>query len=141
MGQKTWFIAGASSGFGLEIARQVLAKGDKVIGTVRNTVKIQPLLTQYPDNFFYKVMDVTDIPRVQQVVKKVFETQGKIDVIVSNAGYGIYGAAEEISYEEAKHAIDTNLMGSLALSQIIEELAVRLENYKLQTELAAYTDI
>lgn len=65
MGQKTWFITGASSGFGLEIARQVLAKGDKVIGTVRNTVKIQPLLTQYPDNFFYKVMDVTDIPRVR----------------------------------------------------------------------------
>lgn len=114
---RTWYITGVSSGFGKEISRQALEKGDTVIGSVRNTAKIQDLIEQYPDTFSYVVMDMTDIETVKQVTKKVFEENDRIDVLVSNAGYGLYGAAEEFSDEEMDHQIATNFRGPIELIQ------------------------
>lgn len=114
---RTWYITGVSSGFGNEITKQALANGDTVIGSVRNTAKIQDLIEQYPDTFSYVVMDMTDIETVKQVTKKVFEENDRIDVLVSNAGYGLYGAAEEFSDEEMDHQIATNFRGPIELIQ------------------------
>ena len=112
---KTWLITGVSSGFGYEMTKILLKKGDTVIGTVRNTTKVESLIKQYPDTFDCCLLDVTDVAAVQQTVKESFEKHGKIDVVVSNAGYGLFGCVEELSDEEINHIIATNLVGSIQL--------------------------
>lgn len=112
---KTWLITGVSSGFGYEMTKQLLAAGNTVIGTVRNTKKVEALKEQYPDTFDCRILDVTDVPAVQQLVKDSFTQYGKIDVVVSNAGYGLFGCVEELSDDEINHIIATNLVGSIQL--------------------------
>ena len=112
---KTWLITGVSSGFGYEMTRQLLESGNTVIGTVRNTKKVENLIAKYPDTFDCRILDVTDVPAVHATVDAAFARHGKIDVIVSNAGYGLFGAAEELTDEEVDHIIATNLTGSIAL--------------------------
>ena len=112
---KTWLITGVSSGFGYEMTKILLKKGDTVIGTVRNTAKVESLIKQYPDTFDCRLLDVTDVAAVQQTVKESFEKHGKIDVVVSNAGYCLFGCVEELSDEEINHIIATNLVGSIQL--------------------------
>jgi NAD(P)-dependent dehydrogenase (short-subunit alcohol dehydrogenase family) len=112
---KTWLITGVSSGFGYELTKQLLAKGDTVIGTVRNAGKVRECVEQYGDIFDCRILDVTNVAAVQKTVKESFEKHGKIDVVVSNAGYGLFGAAEELSDEEIDHIIATNLTGSIQL--------------------------
>ena len=112
---RTWLITGVSSGFGYEMTKQLLEKGDVVIGTVRNTAKVEDLIQKYPVNFDCRILDVTDVAAVQQTVKESFEKHGKIDVVVSNAGYGLFGCAEELSDDEINHIIATNLTGSIQL--------------------------
>jgi NAD(P)-dependent dehydrogenase (short-subunit alcohol dehydrogenase family) len=112
---KTWLITGVSSGFGYELTRQLLAKGDTVVGTVRNKAKVADLGEKYPTTFDCQILDMTDTPAIQQVVKEAFEKHGKIDVIINNAGYGLFGAAEELSDEQVEHIIATNLTGSIQM--------------------------
>lgn len=66
---RTWMITGVSSGFGYEMTKQLLAKGDTVVGTVRNTRKVEELKAQYPDTFDCRILDVTDVPAVQALVR------------------------------------------------------------------------
>lgn len=112
---KTWLITGVSSGFGYEMTKQLLEKGDTVIGTVRNTEKIKELMEQYPVTFDHRILDVTDVPAIHRLVEDVFQKHDRIDVVVSNAGYGLFGCAEELSDEEINHIIATNLTGSIML--------------------------
>ena len=112
---RTWLITGVSSGFGYEMTKQLLEKGDGVIGTVRNTAEVEDLIQKYPVNFDCRILDVTDVAAVQQTVKESFEKHRKIDVVVSNAGYGLFGCAEELSDDEINHIIATNLTGSIQL--------------------------
>ena len=113
MAGRKWLITGISSGFGLEISKQVLEKGDIVFGTLRNAKKVEALAAKYPDTLFYQKLDITDTAGIHATVEKAFAELGEIDVIVSNAGYGLYGAAEEISDDEANLLINTNLRGSI----------------------------
>ena len=94
MAGRKWLITGISSGFGREIAKQVLADGDIVFGTARNMKKLEDLTAEYPETLLTAALDVTDIPEMYKVTDKAFAELGEIDVIVSNAGYGLYGAAE-----------------------------------------------
>lgn len=119
MKKRTWLITGVSSGFGLEMTKQLLEHGDKVIGTVRDLKKVADLLEKYPDTFFSKVLDVTDVKAIQELVDLSFIKHETIDVIVSNAGYGLFGAAEELSDEEVNHMIATNLTGSIQLIRAV----------------------
>lgn len=112
---RTWLITGVSSGFGYEMTKQLLEKGDTVIGTVRSTKKVENLIRKYPKTFDCEILDVTDVPAVQKTVKDAFAKHGKIDVIVSNAGYGLFGCVEELKDEEINHIIATNLTGSIQL--------------------------
>ena len=112
---KTWLITGVSSGFGYEMTKRLLASGDTVIGTVRNTKKVEELIAKYPETFDCQILDVTDVPAVHATVDAAFAKHGRIDVIVSNAGYGLFGAAEELTDAEVDHIIATNLTGSIAL--------------------------
>lgn len=113
--KKVWLITGVSSGFGYEMTQQLLKDGNIIIGTVRNTEKIKNLIEKYNENFDCVILDVTDKNAVEQTVKNAFEKHGKIDVVVSNAGYGLFGCAEELTDEEIEHITATNLMGSIYL--------------------------
>lgn len=112
---RTWLITGVSSGFGYEMTKQLLEKGDTVIGTVRNKDRVEELAKQYPETFDCRILDVTDVAGVQTTVKEAFTRHRKVDVVVSNAGYGLFGAAEELTDEEIDHIIATNLTGSIQL--------------------------
>lgn len=115
MAQRTWFITGVSSGFGKELTKQLLAKGHVVVGTVRRLDSVSELTEQYPETFHADLLDVTDPSAIRAAVDRWFETLGSIDVVVSNAGYGLFGAAEEYTDEQIEHIIATNLLGSIQL--------------------------
>ena len=113
MVKRNWVITGVSSGFGYEMVKQVLSRGDNVLGTVRKTAPVEDLIARYPDNFHVEILDVRDRKAVKQLGQKAEELFSTIDVIVSNAGYGLFGAAEELSDEEIDDIIATNLTGSI----------------------------
>ena len=115
MAQRTWFITGVSSGFGRQLTEQLLERGDLVIGTVRDTGKVADLVERYPDAFRVEVRDVTDTVAMRKVVERSFAKLGRINVIVSNAGYGLFGAAEELTDEQINRIIATNLVVPIQL--------------------------
>lgn len=112
---KTWLITGVSSGFGYEMTKQLLKEGNTVIGTVRNTKKVADLIQEYPNTFDCKILDVTDTQRQRTLVNKAFETHKQIDVVVSNAGYGLFGAAEELDDVNIDKILNTNLRAPIML--------------------------
>ncbi|MCD7958906.1 MAG: SDR family oxidoreductase [Ruminococcus sp.] len=112
---KTWLITGVSSGFGYKMTRQLLEAGDVVVGTVRNQKKVADLIEKYPVTFDCKILDVTNVPAIHNLVETAWQQHEKIDVVISNAGYGLFGCAEELSDEEINHIIATNLTGSIML--------------------------
>ena len=115
MTARTWLITGVSSGFGRELTSQLLDRGDRVIGTVRDTSKIAGLTARYPVTFIPETLEMTDHPAVRRLVDRTFDQLGRVDAIVSNAGYGLFGAAEELSDDQVEHIIATNLTGSITL--------------------------
>jgi NAD(P)-dependent dehydrogenase (short-subunit alcohol dehydrogenase family) len=115
MKQRTWFITGVSSGFGRQLTEQLLKRGDLVIGTVRDTKKITDLIEGYPQSFHAEVLEMTDPAAIRAVVERSFAQHGRIDVIISNAGYGLFGAAEELTDGQVEHLVATNLVGPIHL--------------------------
>lgn len=111
---ETWLITGISSGFGRAIASQLLAAGHRVIGTVRKTDAVQDLLERHPDLLTVRQLDVRDREAVRMLVNETF-AQGQVDVLVNNAGYGLFGAAEELSDADVDAVLATNLTGSIDL--------------------------
>ena len=116
---RTWFITGTSSGFGRELAEQLLARGDRVAATARRTAALDDLAAEYGDRLWRAALDVTDTAAVRTVVDRAFAGLGHIDVVVSNAGYGLFGAAEELSDEQIDRQIATNLTGSIQLARAV----------------------
>jgi NAD(P)-dependent dehydrogenase (short-subunit alcohol dehydrogenase family) len=119
MTQRTWFITGVSSGFGRQLTEQLLARGDRVVGTVRDSGKVADLVERYPDAFRVEVLDVTGTAAIRKVVERSFAELGRIDVIVSNAGYGLFGAAEELTDEQINRIIATNLVAPIQLIRTV----------------------
>ena len=112
---RTWLITGVSSGFGRTMTEQLLEAGETVVGTVRSTAKVVDLIKSYPETFDCRILDVTDVTAVEKVVGRAFDVHGRVDVVVSNAGYGLFGAAEELSDDEVAKIIATNLAGPITL--------------------------
>lgn len=115
METNTWLITGVSSGFGYEMTKQLLGAGKAVIGTVRDASKVKGLIDAYPDTFDCVILDVTDVAAIKRTVDTAWQHHGRVDVVVSNAGYGLFGCAEELSDAEIDHIIATNLTGSIQL--------------------------
>ncbi|HVJ53716.1 MAG TPA: SDR family oxidoreductase [Aliidongia sp.] len=113
MAQRTWFITGVTSGFGRHMTEQLLARGDRVAGTIRKLEPMRDLQSRYRDLLWLAYLDMTDRPSIRRVVNQAFADLGRIDVVVNNAGYGLIGAAEELTDEQIDHQIDTNLVGSI----------------------------
>lgn len=118
MANRTWLITGVSSGFGRAMTSQLLAQGQTVIGTVRNIQKVQDLVEQYPQTFISKTLDVTNVANIHQLMEKLTQDY-QIDVLVNNAGYGLFGAAEELSDAEVDRIIATDLTGSIQMVRAI----------------------
>ncbi|POP43654.1 short-chain dehydrogenase/reductase [Superficieibacter electus] len=113
MKTKTWFITGTSSGLGRLMTERLLARGDSVIATLRKPGALDDLQTIYGERLRVMILDVTDTTALRRVVQQAFE--GRVDVLVSNAGYGLFGAAEEVSDAQIERQIATNLTGSIQL--------------------------
>ena len=111
--ERAWFITGISSGFGRLMTEQLLKRGDRVAGTARQLHTVDDLKSQYGDRLWLSTLDVTDTTAIRRVVGEAFAVVGRIDVIVNNAGYGLFGAAEEVTDEQIRQQIDTNLIGSI----------------------------
>lgn len=115
--QKTWFITGASRGFGLDITKAVLAAGDRVVATVRsNPDKLVDTLDNHPE-LLVVVLDVTNEQQVREGIGAGIAKFGKIDVVVNNAGYGLLAAVEEATDEEVRKQYDTNVFGLLNVTR------------------------
>jgi NAD(P)-dependent dehydrogenase (short-subunit alcohol dehydrogenase family) len=115
MTQRTWLITGVNSGFGRLMTEALLERGDRVAGTVRKLDAMDDLKAKYGERLWLANLDMTDLPAVRSVVEKAFAELGTIDVIVSNAGYGLFGAAEELSDDQVVHQLATNLSGPIQL--------------------------
>lgn len=115
MPQRTWFITGSNSGFGRLMTEQLLERGDRVAATARNTQSLDDLVEQYGDRIWVAQLDVTNTPQIRGVVERAFIDLGTIDVIVNNAGYGLFGAAEELTDELIEHQLGTNLVGPIQI--------------------------
>jgi len=111
--KKVWFITGASQGFGLLLAKQLLAKGDFVAATSRRKSDLEHEISPKSDNFLPIEMNLTDESNVRQAIDETISAFGKIDNIINNAGYGLLGAVEELSDAEARQNFDVNVFGSL----------------------------
>lgn len=116
---KTWFITGTSSGIGRLLTEQLLARGDRVAATVRKADALADLKARYGEQLWLAQLDVTEPDAIRTVVRQAFSELGRIDVVVSNAGYGLFGAAEEVSDAQIRHQIDTNLIGSIQLIRAV----------------------
>jgi NAD(P)-dependent dehydrogenase (short-subunit alcohol dehydrogenase family) len=117
MASKTWFITGTSRGFGREWAAAALERGDRVAGTARDPSTLDGLAERYGDALLPMELDVTDRAAVFSAVRRAHEHFGRLDVVVNNAGYGQFGMIEEISEQEARDQIETNLFGALWVTQ------------------------
>ncbi|TWF54689.1 oxidoreductase [Neorhizobium alkalisoli] len=116
MSNKTFFITGANSGFGLAIATVAIAAGHQVIGTVRSEASRAALLEKLPE-IRTVLCDVTEFDRIGDVVAEAEESYGPVDVLINNAGYGHEGVLEESPIEEMRRQFDVNVFGAVAVAK------------------------
>src|ERR1700735_1776808 len=114
---RTWFISGASTGFGRMLAEEVLKSGGKVIATARNLDQVNDLEAKYPRTAKALALDVTDAGQVDSAVTQAFAQFGQVDVLVNNAGYGVAGAIEEVSETEFMPMFETNVFGLIHVTK------------------------
>ncbi|WP_328979213.1 SDR family NAD(P)-dependent oxidoreductase [Streptomyces canus] len=117
--KKTWFITGASRGFGRIWAKAALSRGDRVAATARRPESLEPLVDTYGDSVLPLALDVTDRAAAFAAVRRAADTFGRLDVVVNNAGYGLFGMVEETSEEQARAQLDTNVLGPLWVTQAV----------------------
>ncbi len=110
---KVWLITGASRGFGRVWAEAALERGDSVAATARDRGTLEELAARYGERLLGLELDVTDKAAIDRSVAAAHERFGRLDVVVNNAGYGQFGAIEEVTEEEARRQIETNLFGPL----------------------------
>ncbi|CAN5283351.1 SDR family oxidoreductase [soil metagenome] len=117
MSEKVWFITGTSRGFGREWAIAALDRGDRVAATARNTDSLDDLVEKYGDAILPIALDVTDKDAATSAVARAHEHFGRLDVVINNAGFGHFGFIEEITEDEARAQMETNLFGALWVTQ------------------------
>ncbi|KUI30526.1 short-chain dehydrogenase [Mycobacterium sp. IS-1496] len=117
MSGKVWFITGTSRGFGREWAIAALERGDRVAATARDTATLADLTEKFGDALLPIALDVTDRDADFAAVEQAHDHFGRLDIVVNNAGYGQFGFIEELSEQEARDQIETNVFGALWITQ------------------------
>ena len=115
----TWFITGASRGIGRELTEQALARGDSVAATLRHPGQLDGLAVVHADRLWVRQLDVTDTVQMGRVVEDAFTDHERIDVVVSNAGFGVFGAAEDLTNDQVEQMIATNLTAAIQLARMV----------------------
>jgi NAD(P)-dependent dehydrogenase (short-subunit alcohol dehydrogenase family) len=119
MPQRIWFITGASKGFGYVWTEAALDRGDSVAAAARNIASLDGLRAKHGDRLLPLTLDVGNKTAVETAVAETHAKFGRIDVAINNAGYGLFGAVEEVSEQEARAQIETNLFGALWVTQAV----------------------
>ena len=119
MTQRVWLITGISSGFGRHLAEQLLDRGDHVVGTVRRSESVADLREKFPELLRVEVLDVRDTAAMRSAVERTVADLGRIDVLINNAGYGVFGAAEEVSDDQIEAILATNLTACIQLIRAV----------------------
>src|SRR5580692_2758290 len=109
--QMTWFITGSSRGFGREIAKAALKRGDRVVATARKSDQLDDLLKEYGEQVLMFALDVTDSAAANRAIDAAINSFGSLDIVVNNAGYADSAPIEEMSEESFRDQIETNLFG------------------------------
>ncbi|MBN9109386.1 MAG: SDR family NAD(P)-dependent oxidoreductase [Pseudonocardia sp.] len=118
--QRTWFITGAAGGLGRALTEAALARGDTVVGSVRRAEHAAELEALAPTRCFAEILDLTaGDAAIRAAVESAIARAGDLDVVVNNAGYGLVGAAEEVSDTEARHQFETNFFGALSVLRAV----------------------
>jgi len=117
MALKTWFITGTSRGFGREWAIAALDRGDQVAATARDVSSLDDLAARHGEAILPIQLDVTGRDACCAAVRQAHGHFGQLDVVVNNAGYGQFGMVEEISEQEIRAQLETNLLGALWVTQ------------------------
>ena len=116
MEKKVILITGASSGIGFDAAKTLARQGHTVYAAARRVEKMEPLQS---DGVKVIRMDVTDSASMAEGVKTVLDAEGRIDVLVNNAGYGYFGAVENVTMEEARRQVEVNVFGLAELCKLV----------------------
>jgi NAD(P)-dependent dehydrogenase (short-subunit alcohol dehydrogenase family) len=116
---KNWLITGAGRGFGREFTRAAAQRGDRVAATARDPKALADLVEEFGDHVVALALDVTDRAQAFAVVEQAVAALGRIDVVVNNAGYGLFGTVEEITAEQLRDQLEVNLFGVLNVTQAV----------------------
>ncbi|GAB2954384.1 SDR family NAD(P)-dependent oxidoreductase [Nonomuraea fastidiosa] len=116
---KIWFITGASRGFGRLWAEAALRRGDRVVATARDVTALDPLVRRYGDNVLALPLDITDRKAAFEAVERAVERFGRLDVVVNNAGYGLFGMVEELTEADLRAQMETNFFGTVWVTQAV----------------------
>jgi NAD(P)-dependent dehydrogenase (short-subunit alcohol dehydrogenase family) len=119
MAAGTWFVTGASSGLGRALCEGLLARGHRVAATALDPAELTGPAPDGSDRWWAGRLDVTDPGEIRRAVEAAFAVFGRLDVIVSNAGYGLFGAAEEATDEQISRQLATNLVGPIHLARAV----------------------
>ena len=114
---KIWLITGSANGLGRTLAEAVLESGDRLVATARNPARLDDLKKQFGDQIKVVDLDVTDATAARSAVQAATDTFGGLDVLVNNAGFGHLSPFEQVSEEDFKAQIDTNLYGVVNLTR------------------------
>ncbi len=117
--KKVWFITGCSTGFGRELAKQLLENDYRVVVTARDADKVDELVSINKDKALALNLDVTDKAQVAHAVAKAVEHFGKIDVLVNNAGFGYFGSIEESEEQEVRAMFEANFWGLAEMTRAV----------------------
>lgn len=119
MDTSVWFITGCSTGFGRELAKKAIARGDRVVVTARDTAKLADLVAGHEATTLAVALDVTHADQIEAAVKAAMERFGRIDVLVNNAGYGYLSTVEEGEEKEIRRQFDANVFGLFAMTRAV----------------------
>jgi len=114
---KVWFITGCSTGIGRELAFAVLRSGQKVVVTARNTDTLSAFSEEFPKQVLALQLDMQNPEQIVRASEQALQHFGRVDVLVNNAGYGLWGMAEELNMEQVRHQMETNFFGLVHLTQ------------------------
>ena len=129
----TWFVTGASSGIGLALTRAAAARGDSVLAVARDVTALRPLADEHGAHVLAVAADVRRQDEVDAAVSRAVEAFGRIDIVANNAGYGLFGAVEEATDEQARGIFDTNVFGVLnVLRAVLPVLRAQRSGHILQ---------
>jgi NAD(P)-dependent dehydrogenase (short-subunit alcohol dehydrogenase family) len=116
--ERVWLVTGASRGFGRALSEAVLARGEHLVATARGHDFVESFERKHPEALAVE-LDVTDPAQARAAVEQALERFGRLDVVVNSAGYGHFGAVEELTEDELRQQLEVNLFGAINVTRAV----------------------